>query len=390
MFSLFARPRLANTGFLRIRGTAFRYLSSSHVRLTSRAVVYSRNGDPADVLSVATYPSLPPPAPGTVNIRFLLSPINPADINVIEGVYPSKPSLTYDLTDSGKGSKEEPVFIGGNEGLATVTSVGEHVEGLKVGDWVVMVKQQVGTWLTNKNVTVCDVVKIPDREGLTEVHAATITVNPPTAYNMLTDYVELKEGDWVMQNGANSAVGQAVIQIAAARGLKTLNFVRNRDDISRLKEQLQKLGATQVLTYEDLADKALRSRIKAWTGGKEIRLALNCVGGRETAMMSKFLGRDAHLVSYGAMSKQPLSLPTSAFIFKNLTAHGFWQSRWYLDHSAGEREELMRSLAHTPQHEIVSIDKQDNDEEATRQIREVFKILAAGRHGKKVLLKFKD
>jgi hypothetical protein len=60
--------------------------------------------------------------------------------------------------------------------------------------------------------------------------------------------------------------------------------------------------------------------------------------------MIRYLGKDAHLVSYGAMSKQPLSLPTSAFIFKNLTAHGFWQSHWYTERSVEEREGMMESL----------------------------------------------
>lgn len=132
-------------------------------------------------------------------------------------------------------------------------------------------------------------------------------------------------------------------------------------------------------------------------------------------MMLKYLGKDAHLVSYGAMSKQPLSLPTSAFIFKNLKAHGFWQSRWYLDRTVKEREDLMRSLAKlmkddkvrmilqlsclqltfilklkAPEYEVVSIRNQDNDDEATSKIRGVFGRLAAGRYGKKVLLKFED
>lgn len=61
--------------------------------------------------------------------------------------------------------------------------------------------------------------------------------------------------------------------------------------------------------------------------------------------MAGLLGHDAHLVSYGAMSKQPLSLPTSLFIFKNLTSHGFWQSRWYKQHTREERENLMNILA---------------------------------------------
>lgn len=53
-------------------------------------------------------------------------------------------------------------------------------------------------------------------------------MNPPTARGMLSDFRDLSEGDFVIQNGANSAVGQAVIQIAAARGLSTINIVRNR------------------------------------------------------------------------------------------------------------------------------------------------------------------
>lgn len=45
---------------------------------------------------------------------------------------------------------------------------------------------------------------------------------------MLNDFVKLQPGDWVLQNGANGAVGQAVIQIAKALGLKTINFIRDR------------------------------------------------------------------------------------------------------------------------------------------------------------------
>lgn len=39
-------------------------------------------------------------------------------------------------------------------------------------------------------------------------------------------------GDCVIQNAANSGVGQAVIQIAAARGINTINVVRDRLTLS--------------------------------------------------------------------------------------------------------------------------------------------------------------
>lgn len=60
--------------------------------------------------------------------------------------------------------------------------------------------------------------------------------------------------------------------------------------------------------------------------------------------MLRLLGNDAHLVSYGAMAKQPLSIPTSNFIFKNLTCHGFWQRRWYNNRPGEDRDALMQHL----------------------------------------------
>jgi trans-2-enoyl-CoA reductase len=67
-------------------------------------------------------------------------------------------------------------------------------------------------------------------------------------------------------------------------------------------------------------------------------------GGTETTAMARLLGNDAHLVSYGAMSKQPLSLPVSLFIFKNLICHGYWLRRWYSESTLEDRENLMAEL----------------------------------------------
>ncbi|KAJ3749825.1 hypothetical protein EV360DRAFT_56719 [Lentinula raphanica] len=379
-----------------ISQSASRAFSTSSA-LLNRCIVYAQNGDPAQVLSAITYPKLPSPPPNTVNLKFLLSPINPADINTIEGVYPSRPKPTSNIATSGLGSQDQPVFVGGNEGLAQVVDVGEGVQGLENGDWVVMDQPQLGTWSTSRNVPFHGVIKLP-ASGLTEAHGATMTVNPTTAYNMLDGFVKLQEGDWVVQNGANSAVGQLVIQIAKERGLNTINFVRSRDDMGPLVTHLESLGATKVLTYDDLNDRSLRSKIKEWTGGQDIRLALNCVGGDPTTAMAKLLGQDSHLVSYGAMSKKPLSLPTSLHIFKNLTSHGFWQTNWSRTHSRTEKEELITKLAEmmkegklkAPEHTIITIGPQVSDEEATEKVRSIFAEMAEGKFRKKVLLKLEE
>ena len=156
--------------FLLPRQTGIRLFSST-VHCLDRAIVYSEIGNPVKVLRVLTYPSLAPPPPNSVNIRFLLSPINPADINVVEGVYPSKPAKTDTLSHEG-----QSLVIGGNEGLAQVTAVGAGVDSLQVDDRVIMIKQQAGTWATDRNVTVHDVVKVPGADALSESQAATMTV----------------------------------------------------------------------------------------------------------------------------------------------------------------------------------------------------------------------
>ncbi|KIY44124.1 NAD(P)-binding protein [Fistulina hepatica ATCC 64428] len=356
-----------------------------------RAIIYNATGNPSEVLRTVTYPSLPPPSFKTINVQYVLSPINPADVNVIEGVYPSKPGPDASLQRLS--GTEDPVFVGGNEGLARVTDMGSDVTGLRVGDRVVVLKPQSGTWATSCNLAPTDVVLLPE-SGLSDVTGAMATVNPPTAYNMLHEFVKLKKGDFIVQNGANSTVGQLVIQMADILGYKTINFVRDRPDFPQLQAQLQALGADYVYTYDQLMEKTFHRKFKALMqdkhDGKLPLLALNCVGGPATTAMVRLLALDGHILTYGAMSRQPLELPTSLFIFKNLTAHGFWQSNWYANRNRIAKEVLFERIAdmnlRAPEHEIVRIPASVSDEEATQRVRKLFSDMAKGMYGKKILL----
>ena len=82
-----------------------------------------------------------------------------------------------------------------------------------------------GTWRKEAIADISAVQKIPNDIPLP--YAATIAVNPCTAYRMLRDFVHLKPGDVIMQNGANSMVGLAVIQMAREMGVKTINIIRS-------------------------------------------------------------------------------------------------------------------------------------------------------------------
>ena len=176
------------------------------------------------------------------------------------------------------------------------------------------------------------VLKIEDKGGLDATQVGTVSVNPCTAYRMLRDFVSLdaERGDWFVQNGANSGVGRAAIQLGRLWGYKSINVVRDRPGVEELKRELGELGATVVVTEEELMAKGFGERVKEWTDGarERVRLGLNCVGGKPASAMAKVLSPEAHMVTYGAMSKQPLQLPAGLLIFKNLVFDGFWVSKW--------------------------------------------------------------
>ena len=70
----------------------------------------------------------------------------------------------------------------------------------------------------------------------------------------------------------------------------------------------------------------LRDEVKSATGGAPIRLGLNSVGGDSALRLANCLAPGGTLVSFGAMSLQPLKIPIGLLIFKT------WVSR-HLDHN---------------------------------------------------------
>lgn len=300
--------------------------------LTSHAVIFSSHGEPKDVLKTHTY-EIDETKLGAneIVLKTLGAPINPSDINQVQGVYPSQPEKTTALGTS------EPLAVGGNEGLFEITHVGSGVKEFQVGDWAIPTSVNFGTW---RSYALCDaekMMKVPNpdqskaegkKQGLSINQGATLLVNPLTAYLMLTHYVKLTPGkDWFIQNGGNSAVGKFASQIAKLLGFNSLSVVRDRSEIEDLKKDLKEVcGATQVITEEQNNSKEFGPQVKQWLkeSGGEIKLALNCVGGKSSAGVARKLAPNGLMLTYGGMSFQPVTLPTSLHIFKNITSAGFW------------------------------------------------------------------
>ena len=102
--------------------------------------------------------------------------------------------------------------------------------------------------------------------------------------------------------------------------------------------------------------------------GGSVRLGLNGVGGKSCTNIARLLADSAVLVTYGGMSKEPVSIPTSLFIFKRLTCAGFWLNKWNLNHTPRERmqtiseilEMASNGLFKEPIHNVVSLQSKND------------------------------
>lgn len=289
-------------------------MSSKRFLTSAKSVIYSSYGEPSEVIRVHSY-TIPDAVEKQVVVKCLGFPINPSDINQLEGVYPSRPefSLKYQTGD-------EPSAIAGNEGLFEVVEVGPEVSKFKKGDRVVTIHSNFGTWTSHNVANEEDLIFIPN--DLTVEQGGTISVNPCTAYQLVNNY-GVEAGDWIIQNAGTSAVSQLVAQIAKAKGINVISVIRDRPNLQETVDKLTKLGATKVLTEDENADRSIAGEIKKLTNGK-LKLALNSVGGKSGSNIARKLANDATFITYGGMSKQPVTLPTSLFIFKNLKSIGYW------------------------------------------------------------------
>ncbi|XP_052190572.1 enoyl-[acyl-carrier-protein] reductase, mitochondrial isoform X2 [Diospyros lotus] len=290
---------------------------------TSTAVVYDQHGPPEAVTKVVDIPPVEL-RETDVCVKMLAAPINPSDINRIEGVYPVRPPIPA---------------VGGYEGVGEVHSLGSAVRNLCPGDWVIPSPPSSGTWQTYvvKDQNVWHRI---DKDTPIE-YAATITVNPLTALRMVEDFANLKSGDAIVQNGATSIVGQCVIQLARERGIHSINIIRDRAGSDEVKEKLKKLGADEVYTESQLEVKNVKVLLAKIP---EPALGFNCVGGNAASLVLKFLRQGGTMVTYGGMSKKPITVSTSSFIFKDVALRGFWLQKWMSSDKAQECRKMIDYL----------------------------------------------
>ncbi|MDG2047449.1 MAG: zinc-dependent alcohol dehydrogenase family protein [Halioglobus sp.] len=284
-------------------------------------VEFSEMGNPAKVLQVKadTARAL---ENGEVRVKVLAAPIHPSNLLQISGLYATAPELPS---------------IPGSEGVGQVIETSAGVTRLVVGQQVLLVGG--GTWRDQIIAPAVSFIPLPDlgtlSSGMIEQLSMT-AVNPLSALLMLTSFVDLKKGEWLVHSAANSAVGGYIIQLAKQRGIRTVNVVRREG----LAEDLMLKGGDVVLI--DGPD--LAAQIASATDNAPIALGIDAVGGKTFTRLAQSLNNGSTMVSYGVMSGKPVTLNPAMLIFNDIRVRGFWLSKWFETATMAEQQAALGQI----------------------------------------------
>ncbi len=319
---------------------------------------YTERGPVPQASITAVEFTLPPLTQGQALIKVLAAPINPSDVLTLTGVYGMLPPLPA---------------IGGNEGVGVVAELGPETTSPAVGQ-TVLLPVGGGTWASHMVAEASKLMPLPN--GVDPLQLAMMTVNPPTAHLMLQEFVDLQAGEYVIQNAANSGVGEYLIQLAKIRGLKTVNIVRRESAIAAVSA----MGGDVVL----VDGPGLAKRVAEATENAKIRLAIDAVGGKSTDNLANCLTQGGTLVNYGMMSGESCVMSPSSFVFRDVTLRGFWLALWFRKATPPQQMAVFGELA-----KLIATGKLKARVQATydvSQIKAAVTAAAAGERDGKILI----
>ena len=349
---------------------------------------FTQPGSPRKVLDYRRALDVSPPPPEDLQrqrrwvlVEMMAAPWNPADALTVQGAYPS-PFWDDDAASSVMPRREGPT-VAGSEGWGRIVNVSGGAEdssssthaSLQIGDFVVPGLSGLGTLRSALWTPDTHWIRLARGKALLDQvgpgAAAALFQTAGTAWRMLHDFVRPGAGGGVIQNAGNSAVGFMVSQIAKEiLQVPCISLIRtgNRtpEQVRQLQDYLMEQGkASMVLTEESITPNSVAPILDAMRtlGGSDadtttpleasfrhIPLALNAVGGSSVDKLLLFLQKGGTMVTYGGMSREPITVDTSQFIFRNITLAGYWHSRWmvqqHLQHIGGldARATMMNAL----------------------------------------------
>ena len=260
-----------------------------------KAIVCRELGAP----SVLRLEELPEPemGPGQARVKINAAGLNFPDILTVEGVYQHKPTLP---------------FIAGFETAGEVIEVAPDVSNVAPGDRVMMSVRPGG--FAEQAVADASLL-IPTPDPFDDVTAAAFRVTYFTAYHCLFQRGGLRQGEWVLINGATGGVGLAAVELAKLHGAK---IIGTGGDDGKL-EVVRDYGADHVINYQK---GEFRNEVKEITGGKGVNLVYDPVGGDVFDQSLRCMAWHGRLVVVGFTSGRIPEMSINYALIKGLSIIG--------------------------------------------------------------------
>jgi NADPH:quinone reductase-like Zn-dependent oxidoreductase len=187
-------------------------------------------------------------------------------------------------------------------------------------------------------------------EGIDFETSAAVTLAGSTAIHMLTDRVEVREGDWVLVIGGASGVGSAAIQIARQLGARVIAT----GSTAPKRELSSSLGAHFVV---DSSSAKWASEVRRITAKRGVDIVVEHVGGDVLRSVFTCLARGGTVVTCGATAGREVPFNLWPFFVKQQRLIGSYGRnhadmgatlQWVLDGKLKPVIHKVFSLAETP------------------------------------------
>lgn len=255
------------------------------------------------------------PAPlkeGEVRLKVHASTINPSDLMFLKGMY---------------GIKKKLPVAAGFEGSGTVS---ESKASLSVGTRVAFVSaNNDGAWTESAVVPESNCLPLLDSMDMDD--ASMLFVNPLTSYSMVERGISFGAKAFVQTAGA-SALGKMIQRLCRKKSIPLINIVRRKEQ----EDELRSLGEEYVLNSSD--PKFDREFFKLSKKLEAVYL-FEAVGGKLATSVFELMPYGSRLLSYGALSEEPISINPGICIFQNKSVEGYWLSSWMYN---TKREDILK------------------------------------------------
>jgi NADPH:quinone reductase-like Zn-dependent oxidoreductase len=253
-----------------------------------RVVVFDEFGGP-DVLHVVEEPVVEPGA-GEVRVRIEAFAVNPLDQLARSGASPAPVALPHARL--------------GVEGTGVVDALGPGVDGLEIGDPVILAAIPDagvrGSYAEFTTVPASRVIARP--AGLDVAEAAAVWVAYSTAFGALVEKARIRPADHLLVTAASGSVGRAAMQIANQLGAVPIAITRH----AAMRDELVAAGAAAVIAadQEEIVD-----AVRHHTGGTGADIVLDLVTGPGQQQLVQAARPGGTLVAAGFLDPRPTPFP---------------------------------------------------------------------------------